>query len=47
MIRTAVKNLNITDMWLAITALELSYETSIFTKIIVLLEKMINLSSIL
>ena len=47
MIRTAVKNLNITDMWLAIRALALSYETSILKKIIVLLEKMINLSSIL
>jgi hypothetical protein len=39
MIRTAVKNLNITDMWLATRALVLSYETSIFEKIIVLLEK--------
>jgi hypothetical protein len=47
MIRTAVKNLNITDMWLAIRTLALSYETSILKKIIVLLEKIINLSSIL
>jgi hypothetical protein len=47
MIRTAVKNLNITDTWLAIRTLALSYETSILKKIIVLLEKIINLSSIL
>ncbi len=47
MIRTAVKNLNITDMWLATRAPALSYETSIPKKIIVVLEKIINLSSIL
>lgn len=39
MISPAVKNLNITDMWLATRALRLSYETFILKKIIVLLKK--------
>ena len=39
MIRTAVKNLNIADFWLATRILALSYETSILEKIIVLLVK--------
>ncbi len=47
MIRTTVKNLSITDMYLPTKAPALSYETSMLKKIIVLLEKMINLSSIL
>ena len=41
MIRTAVKNLNITDMSLATNPLVLSYETSTCQKIIVLLKKRI------
>ena len=39
MIRIAVKNLNITDRWLATRALALSYGTLILKNIIVLLEK--------
>jgi hypothetical protein len=41
MIKTAVKNLNITDMSLAINPLALSYETSTCQKIIILLKKRI------
>ena len=39
MIKTAVKNLNITDLWVATRVLALSYETSILEKIIVILAK--------
>ena len=39
MIKTAVKNLNITDLWLARRVLALSYETSTCQNIIVLLDK--------
>ena len=39
MIRTGVKNLNITDLWLATRVLAYSYETSILEQIIVLLKK--------
>jgi hypothetical protein len=39
MIRTAVKNLNITDLWLATRVLAHSYETSIPEQIIVLVNK--------
>ena len=39
MIRTGVKNLNITDLWLATRVPALSYEASILEKIIVFLGK--------
>jgi len=39
MITTGVKNLNITDLWLATRVLTHFYETSILEQIIVLLNK--------
>ena len=39
MIKTAVKNLNITDLWVATRVLVLSYETFMLEQIIALLKK--------
>jgi hypothetical protein len=39
MIRTGVKNLNITDLWLATRVLALSYETLMLEQIIALIKK--------